>query len=151
MGFSFKKEEGTNDGVYAPIAPGVYDVQFDTLEEKATAKGGVAWNAKMKIVGSGRTFFLSWNVENASEVAQRIAREQITQIANEIGVSSDDISIESIKTNKLFTVTLEQRVFEDKTFYQTKGPWKLAQAAQKSLNMPTTPATEKKKNPWDKK
>lgn len=133
-GFSFKKEVSVQTDDFAPIAPGVYDVQFDTLEEKSTSKGGVMWQAKMKIVGSGRTFFLTWNVECASEVAQRIAREQITQIANVLGVPSDLIDLESIKTNKIFTVTLEQRPVDDKVFYQTKGPWKLAQTVNKSLD-----------------
>ena len=155
MSFSFKKELGINDGVYEALKPGLYDVQFDTLEEKPTQTGGIQWSAKMKIVGSGRTFFLSWNVENQSEVAQRIAREQISQIANLLGVG-DDISIESIKTNKIFTITLEQRVVGDKTYYQTKGPWKLAQAANKSLaegakmveKAFTAPVA--KKTPWSK-
>ena len=156
-GFSFKKEVSENDGVYAPIVPGVYDVQFDTLEESSTQTGGVKWSAKMKIVGSGRTFFLNWNVESSSETAQRIAREQITQIANLLGVPSDLIDLESIKTNKVFTVTLEQRPYNDKIYYQTKGPWKLAQpspglskgVANVVSALGLAPA--KKANPWDKK
>jgi hypothetical protein len=151
MGFSFKQEV-VEVKVFAPIAPGVYDVKFDSLEEKQTQSGGVSWNAKMKIINSGRTFFLSWNVENASEVSQRIAREQLTQIATLLGVQSD-INLESIKTNKAFTITLEQRVYGDKTYYQTKGPWKLApmtmdqavSAVEKSFSAPV-----KKKSPWEK-
>jgi hypothetical protein len=139
MSFSFKPVVAESDGVYSPIAPGIYDVQFDTLEEKPTVTGGIQWSAKMKIVGSGRTFFLQWNVENASEVAKRIAREQLTQIATLIGVQND-ISIESIRTNKIFTITLEQRVVGEKTYYQTKGPWKLAQAVNKSFNIPSAKA-----------
>jgi hypothetical protein len=156
MAFSFKKEVSENDGVYAPIIPGVYNVQFDTLEEVETQTGGFKWSAKMKIVGSGRTFFLNWNVKNASESAQRIAREQITQIANLLNVPSELIDLESIKTNKIFTVTLEQRPYNDKVYYQTKGPWKLADSLNASAiknvqDKLALPISEKKKNPWDKK
>lgn len=151
MSFSFKKEVSTQTNDFAPIAPGVYTVQFDSLEEKPTQSGGVSWNAKMKIPSTGRTFFLSWNVENASEVAQRIAREQLSQIADLLGVG-DDISIDSIKTNKQFVITLEQRVYGDKTYYQTKGAWKLAETSLNDAVKMVTKAFEapKKKNPWDK-
>jgi hypothetical protein len=160
MSFSFKKEVSENDGVYAPIPNGTYTVIFDSLDEGVTQKGGIAWNAKMKIVSNNRTFFLNWNVENANEVAQRIAREQITQIANLLGVPSDLIDLESIKTNKLFVVNLEQRSVGDKVYYQTKGPWKLAvsnvpssvvtDAANKVNAILGTAGATKKKSPWDK-
>ena len=159
MSFSFRKEVSENDGVYAPIPNGTYTVQFDSLEEVVTQKGGIAWNAKMKIVSNNRTFFLNWNVENESLIAQSIARERITQIANLLGVPSDLIDLESIKTNKLFVVNLEQRPSGDKIYYQTKGPWKLAVS-----NVPTPAlsagmdkvnailgAPAKKKSPWDVK
>ncbi|MEY3787128.1 MAG: hypothetical protein RIQ94_182 [Pseudomonadota bacterium] len=152
-GFSFKKV-AVEDQAYAPILPGHYNVKFETLEEKATLSGGIAWNAKMKIEGSNRTFFLSWNVENASEVAQRIAREQISQIAELLGVGND-ISIESIKTNTVFNVLLEQRVVGDKTYYQTKGAWKLGETSsiEKAVEMAEKAfgiAPAKKKAPWEK-
>lgn len=153
MSFSFKPVVSEQTTEFAPIAPGEYQVQFAELEEKPTQSGGVQWSAKMKIPATNRTFFLSWNVENASEVAQRIAREQISQIASLLGVQ-DDISIESIKTNKLFTVVLEQRPYNDKVYYQTKGPWKLADilnvsAVKKVQDKLALPVAEKKKNPWD--
>lgn len=152
MSFSFKKEVSQQTNDYAPIAPGVYTVQFDTLEEKPTQAGGVQWSAKMKILATGRTFFLSWNVENKSEVAQRIAREQISQIADLLGVG-DDISIDSIKTNTAFEITLEQRVVGDKTYYQTKGAWKLAPtniAAGVKKVQDALLASPKKATPWSK-
>lgn len=154
-GFSFKKV-AAEDQSYAPIAPGFYDVQFASLEEKTTQAGGVSWNGKMKIAGSNRTFFLSWNVENSSETAQRIAREQISQIADLLGVG-EDISIPALSTNTIFNIQLEQRVVGDKVFYQTKGAWKLGKTneieaavnkAEKALGIFTPPAS-KKKNPWD--
>jgi hypothetical protein len=146
MSFTFKKELSQSTGEYAPIAPGVYTVQFESLEEKPTLAGGEQWSAKMKIPATNRTFFLNWNVVHENPTVQTIAREQISQIADLLGVG-DDISIESIKTNKQFVITLEQRPVGDKTYYQVKGKWKLAEVAA-----PLAPkAPEKKAPPWQKK
>jgi hypothetical protein len=150
MSFSFKKEIAVQNE-YAPIAPGVYTVQFESLEEKVPPYGGIQWSAKMKILGTGRIFFLSWNVEHANEIVQRIARNQISQIAELLG-TAEDISINTIKTNKHFIITLEQRSHNDKIYYQTKGDWKLAESTSTPLADAVKKVQEslavKKTAPW---
>lgn len=158
MGVTFKKSEVPAGQDYAPINPGLYDVQMDSVEEKQTLSGGVSWNLKMKIVSEafkGRTFFLSYNVENANSTTQDIARREIAEIATLVG-AGDDISIETIKTNKVFTIVLEQRVNPsnpDKVFYNSKS-WKL----KNETSAPPSPAgitkaapsTTTKAKPWAK-
>jgi hypothetical protein len=149
MGIVFKASEVPAGNDYAPITPGVYNVQMDTVEEKQTLAGGVSWNLKMKIVSEafkGRTFFLSYNVENANKTTQDIARREIAQIAELVG-ASDDISIESIKTNSVFSITLEQRPVGDKVYYNAKN-WALTETVKKSVA--TAPSTTTKAKPWAK-
>jgi len=147
MGFSFKKSElPVQDNVYAPIAPGVYEVQMETVEEKATLSGGISWSFKMKIPATGRTFFLNYNVENANSTTQEIARRDIAEIATLIGVD-DDISLDTIKTNKKFSIVLEQRPVGDKVYYNAKK-WSIASQGPSAA---TAPTTKKVSPPWEKK
>jgi hypothetical protein len=120
---------------------------MDTVEEKQTLAGGVSWNLKMKIISdkfTGRTFFLSYNVENANKTTQDIARREIAQIAELVG-AGDDISIESIKTNAIFTITLEQRPVGDKVYYNAKS-WVLAD----KKTVAAAPSTTTTAKPWQK-
>lgn len=152
MGFSFKLSElPEQQNNYEPIPPGEYSVQMESVEEKQTASGeGVMWNLKMKIVSDkykGRTFFLSYNVENKNNQTQEIARREIGNIARLIGVSSDDISLETIKSNKILTAQLDQRPVGDKVYYNVKK-WSLGQIpAAPSQQATTTKAAP----PWIKK
>jgi hypothetical protein len=124
MGFSFKAVE--NEDNYAPIPEGIYRVQFAELEEKPSQSGGVQWSAKMKMAESNRSFFINWNVEHENEMTQRIAREQISQVANLLGVElGGDITVKTFHTNQIFVITLKVTTKEDKTYYSTKGGWKL--------------------------
>lgn len=148
MSFSFKKSElPVQDNVYAPIAPGVYEVQMEAVEEKATLSGGISWSFKMKIPATGRTFFLNYNVENANSITQEIARRDIAEIATLIG-AGDDISLDTIKTNKRFSIVLEQRPVGDKVYYNAKK-WALASPSQITAAPSTT--TKKVSPPWEKK
>lgn len=149
MGFSFNTEEVTVSNEFAPIAPGIYNVKFETIEEALTKNNEVKWSAKMKIVDSGRTFFLNWNVGHTSEKARNFAMSEVKGILEAMGVSGV-VNINSLRTNATFSVQLEQSPFNDKVYYQTKGPWKLAEAASAPVKA-TVPTAEKRKNPWDKK
>lgn len=159
---SFKKSEALENatsGEYAPIAPGVYNVKFEDLNERATQSGGVQWSAKLKIVDGnsfvGRTFFVNWNVVNNSEKAQEIARREIAQIADLMGIG-DDISIETMRTNKTFTIQLDVGDYLGKPDYKAKN-WKLAGGAAAApaktfttAVKPTVAATTTKAKPWSK-
>ena len=160
MGLVFStKDLPADEGTYTVITPGQYDVQMEAVEEKTTLSGGESWSLKMKIVSDqfkGRTFFLNYNVTNASEKTQQIARREVAQIASLIGVT-DDISINSIKTNKVFTITLENRANpsdSSKVFYNARS-WKLKnevagiKAVQDKL-LGSSPTTTAPKKPWIK-
>jgi hypothetical protein len=162
MSFSFNKSEAlanATDGEFAPIAPGVYTVQFQDLKEKETQSGGVQWSALIKITAGakfvGRTFWINWNVVNQSEKAQEIARREIARIADLIGIG-DDISIETMKTNAHFEITLEAAPeYMGKPQYNVKN-WKLAGKAEVPKNFVTaasakaevTKTAAKKAQPW---
>lgn len=154
MGVTFKASEvPAQSNEYAPITPGQYNVQMDEVQEKETLSGGVSWSLKMKIVGPesiGRTFFLNYNVENSNAKTQEIARREIAEIAALVG-AKDDISIETIKTNKVFSITLEQRPVGDKIYYNAKS-WKLAnEAASIKKVQDALPTTKTSKKPWENK
>lgn len=164
MSVSFKKSEALENvtsGEFAPIAPGVYNVKFDDLKERPTQSGGVQWSAMLKIVDGakfvGRTFWVNWNVVNANDKAQEIARREIAQIADLMGIG-DDISIETMRTNKVFTIQLDVGDYLGKPDYKPKN-WKLAgeavgvaaPAKTFTTTVKAAPSTTAKAKPWDKK
>lgn len=162
MSFSFKASEvaPSENNDFSPITAGQYTVQFQDIQEKETKSGGLQWSALLKITGGakfvGRTFWINWNVVNSSEKAQEIARREIAQIAAMIG-TGDDISIETLRTNAHFDITLDVGEYLGKPQYNVKK-WALHSEAAKTPNFvtkttapaakPAAPAA--KKQPWAK-
>lgn len=146
--FSFKLSEVTESS-FSPIDPGQYKVQIEDVEEKSTLKGGVSWSFKMKVIDSQRKFFLNYNVENSNKVAEGIARGEVLEIAKAMGLSKDDVSIDSMRTNDIFSITLEQRPVGDKIYYSAKNWKKVGPTMSEAKKMVADTFKEPaKKVPW---
>jgi len=154
--FSFDLDEVEVKNEFSPIVPGFYEVQFESIEESKTLNDEVKWSAKLKIINSGRTFFLNWNVGHSSVKARSFAQSEVKKIADALKLTGK-VSIDDLRTNAIFKIQLEQSPYNDKMYYTTKGPWVLVESlnvagiakVQASLGI-IAPTGVKKKNPWDR-
>lgn len=76
--------EDSGNGNYSPIPAGDYTVIIDKMEDKDTKSGGVGLNTVYQVVDGqhkGRLLFDFINVENKSEIAERIGRKRLCELS----------------------------------------------------------------------
>lgn len=141
----------TND--YSPIPAGEYIATIKDAELKAT-KDGTGQYIKLKLQvdapsHTGRIIFSNLNIQNKSEAAERIGRQQLGEIMRALGLSS------VADTDQLIggSVGIKVAIREAQNGYEAQNEVK----GYKSLKGSTPPvvdapqATGKAAPPWAKK
>ncbi len=154
--------ERVGGGNYDPIPEGDYTLQAVEADEKVTKDGtGTYINGKFEVVGGehdGRLIWNVFNVNNKSEQAQRIGRQQLVAWATACGRPEADDTDKLI--GKKFKATVEIQagrngykdnnrikvfLFDSESAPTTKAP----AAAAKPAPRAAAPTPAKGGNPWD--
>ncbi len=148
-------------GSYEPIPPGDYTLKALEATEKATRDGtGSYISVKFEVVGGehdGRLLWNIFNVNNKSEVAQRIGRQQLVAWATACGKPDADDTDKLIEKKFRATVSIEKGTgnYKDSNriraflFEQPAAAPGKAPAPAKAPARAPAPAAAPGKNPWD--
>jgi hypothetical protein len=150
----------TGGGSYDPIPEGEYVLKALDAEEKTTSAGtGSYIKVKFEVVKgeySGRLIWQNFNVNNPSEKAQRIGRQQMVAWATACGKPDADDTDKLLEKPFTAAVSIEKGTggYSDSNrikaflFNQDAAP---AKAAPKPAAKPAPAATpaSKSANPWD--
>lgn len=152
--------ERVGGGNYDPIPEDDYTLEAVDAEEKLTKdKSGTYLNVKFEVKGGeydGRFVWHIFNVNNKSETAQRIGRQQLVAWATACGKPDADDTDKLI--GKKFKATVEVQKgtggYKDsnrvKVFlFESSSDEKPAKAAPKAAPKAAAPAPAKGGNPWD--
>jgi hypothetical protein len=142
----------TND--YSPIPAGEYIATIKDAELKAT-KDGTGQYIKLKLQvdapsHTGRIIFSNLNIQNKSEAAERIGRQQLGEIMRALGLAS------VADTDQLIggTVGIKVSIRDAQNGYEAqnevKGYKALQGSAAPAMAAPQA-ATDKAAPPWAKK
>jgi hypothetical protein len=153
-------DTGATGGSYDPIPDGEYVLKALDAEEKTTSAGtGSYIKVKFEVVKgeySGRLIWQNFNVNNPSEKAQRIGRQQMVAWATACGKPDADDTDKLLEKQFTAAVSIEKGTggYSDSNrikaflFNQEAAP---AKAAPKPAAKPAPAAApaSKSANPWD--
>ena len=149
-------DTGITGGSYDPIPDGDYFLKALEAEEKDTAKGnGTYIKVKFEVAKgeySGRLLWQNFNINNPSEKAQRIGRQQLVAWATACGKPDADDTDKLLDKPFRAAVSIEKGTdgYADsnriKAFLFDQGDAPKA-AAPKAAPAPA--AAAKSANPWD--
>ena len=148
-------------GSYDPIPEGEYTLEAIEAEDKVTKDGSGSYiNAKFEVKGGehdGRYIWNIFNINNRSETAQRIGRQQLVAWATACGKPDADDTDKLV--GKKFRAVVEIQkgtgAYKDsnriKVFLFDSEAAPAAKAAPKAAAAPkaSAPAPAKGGNPWD--
>ncbi len=149
-------DTGATGGSYDPIPEGEYVLKALDAEEKATSKGDGSYiKVKFEVVKgehAGRLLWQNFNINNPSEKAQRIGRQQLVAWATACGKPEADDTDKLLEKPFRAAVSIEKGTggYADSNrikaflFEQEDAP--APKAAAKPA--PAAPAA-KSANPWD--
>lgn len=153
-------DTGAAGGSYDPIPEGEYVLKALEAEEKSTAKGDGSYiKVKFEVAKgehSGRLLWQNFNINNPSEKAQRIGRQQLVAWATACGKPDADDTDKLLEKPFRAAVSIEKGTggYSDSNrikaflFDQDDAP---KAAAPKPAPKPAAaaPAAAKSANPWD--
>jgi hypothetical protein len=153
-------DTGATGGSYDPIPDGEYVLKALDAEEKATSAGtGSYIKVKFEVVKgeyTGRLIWQNFNINNPSEKAQRIGRQQMVAWATACGKPDADDTDKLLDKPFSAAVSIEKGTggYSDSNrikaflFNQEAAPAKAApKPAAKSA--PAAAPASKSANPWD--
>jgi hypothetical protein len=153
FGFDTAEIEVNAPEDYSPIPEGEYSLQALEAEEKETNnKKGTLIKAKFEVMKgphTGRWIWENFNINNPSEVAQRIGRSQLVAWATACGKPDAD------DTDKLIGKTFQAvvKVTPAENGYAESNAIKSflfeKKAEQPVVSSPASTEKEEKSNPWD--
>lgn len=152
-------DTGATGGSYDPIPEGEYWLKALDAEEKTTSKGDGSYiKVKFEVAKgeySGRLLWQNFNINNPSEKAQRIGRQQLVAWAAACGKPDADDTDKLLDKPFRADVQIEKgkNGYKDnnriRAFLFDQGDEKPApKAAPKAAPKPAAPAA-KSANPWD--
>lgn len=153
-------DTGATGGSYDPIPEGEYVLKALDAEEKTTSKGDGSYiKVKFEVAKgeySGRLLWQNFNINNPSEKAQRIGRQQLVAWAAACGKPDADDTDKLLDKPFRADVTIEKGTggYSDsnriKAFLFEQGDTPAPKAAPKpaAKAAPAAPAA-KSANPWD--
>lgn len=158
FGFDVSEVEADAPASYDPIPEGEYVLKALDAEEKTTAKGDGSYiKVKFEVVNgehAGRLIWQNFNVNNPSEKAQRIGRQQIVAWATACGKPDANDTDKLLESKFKAAVSIEKGTggYSDsnriKAFlFDTAKP---ATSAKPPASKPAPAAAPSgKTNPWD--
>jgi hypothetical protein len=153
-------DTGATGGSYDPIPEGEYVLKALDAEEKATSKGDGSYiKVKFEVVKgehTGRLLWQNFNINNPSEKAQRIGRQQLVAWATACGKPEADDTDKLLEKPFRAAVSIEKGTggYADSNrikaflFEQEDAPAPKAAAKPAAKAAPAAPAA-KSANPWD--
>lgn len=153
-------DTGATGGSYDPIPEGEYVLKALDAEEKATSKGDGSYiKVKFEVVKgehAGRLLWQNFNINNPSEKAQRIGRQQLVAWATACGKPEADDTDKLLEKPFRAAVSIEKGTggYADSNrikaflFEQEDAPAPKAAAKPAAKPAPAAPAA-KSTNPWD--
>ncbi len=153
-------DTGATGGSYDPIPEGEYVLKALDAEEKATSKGDGSYiKVKFEVVKgehAGRLLWQNFNINNPSEKAQRIGRQQLVAWATACGKPEADDTDKLLEKPFRAAVSIEKGTggYADSNrikaflFEQEDAPAPKAAAKPAAKAAPAAPAA-KSANPWD--
>lgn len=153
-------DTGATGGSYDPIPEGEYVLKALDAEEKATSKGDGSYiKVKFEVVKgehAGRLLWQNFNINNPSEKAQRIGRQQLVAWATACGKPEADDTDKLLEKPFRAAVSIEKGTggYADSNrikaflFEQEDAPAPKAAAKPAAKPAPAAPAA-KSANPWD--
>ena len=153
-------DTGATGGSYDPIPEGEYILKAVDAEEKATSKGDGSYiKVKFEVVKgefNGRLLWQNFNVNNPSEKAQRIGRQQMVAWATACGKPDADDTDKLLEKPFRAAVSIEKGTggYSDsnkiKAFLFDQEAAAPAKAAPKpAASKPAAAPASKSANPWD--
>lgn len=157
FGFDTKEVDVNATVSHDPIPEGEYTLKCLEAEEKTTSAGtGSYIKAKFEVATgefAGRWVWQNYNINNPSEKAQSIGRQQLVSWATAAGKPDADDTDKLIgrKFNAVVVITPAQGPYaasnEIKSYVMADAPAPAAKAAAKPA--PAKPSAGKAVNPWD--
>lgn len=154
-------DTGATGGSYDPIPEGEYVLKALDAEEKTTSKGDGSYiKVKFEVVKgehTGRLLWQNFNINNPSEKAQRIGRQQLVAWATACGKPDADDTDKLLEKPFRAAVSIEKGTggYADSNrikaflFEQAEAPAPKAAAAKPAAKPAAAPAAGKSANPWD--
>lgn len=154
-------DTGAAGGSYDPIPEGEYVLKALDAEEKTTSKGDGSYiKVKFEVVKgefSGRLLWQNFNINNPSEKAQRIGRQQLVAWAAACGKPDADDTDKLLGKPFRADVTIEKGTggYSDSNrikaflFEQAETPAPKAAAKATPKAAVPAPVAGKSANPWD--
>ena len=159
FGFNVSEVEVNAPAEYDPLPEGEYILKALEAEEKETSRGDGSYiKAKFEVVRgeyAGRLLWQNFNINNPSEKAQKIGRQQLVAWATACGKPDADDTDKLLEKPFKASVSIEpgKNGYKDsnkiKTFLfnQEEAPARKTAPAAKSP--PKASAPSKSGNPWD--
>jgi hypothetical protein len=161
FGFDTSEVDVSAPAQYDPIPDGEYTLKALEAEEKATSRGDGSYiKVKFEVVRgehAGRLLWQNFNVNNPSEKAQRIGRQQLVAWATACGKPDADDTDKLLDKTFRASVSVEPGTNGYKPSNQIKAF--LFEQEEASTRKATAPATKpapkasapaaKSGNPWD--
>lgn len=161
FGFNAAEVEVPAPADYSPIPEGEYTLKALDAEEKSTARGDGSYiKVKFEVTKgehAGRLLWQNFNVNNPSERAQQIGRQQLVAWATACGRPDAEDTDQLLERPFLAAVAIEPGRGGYKDSNRIKAfMFSAAPAASKSAAKPAAPAAAPKPpaapkaaNPWD--
>lgn len=156
FGFNVADVEVNAPAEYSPIPDGEYTLKAIESEEKSTARGDGSYiKVKFEVAKgeyTGRLLWQNFNINNPSETAQRIGRQQLVSWATACGKPDADDTDKLLDKPFLASVSIERGTggYKDsnriKAFLFDSTPVVKSSAAKPA---PKAPPATKGANPWD--
>lgn len=162
FGFNVSEVEVSAPAEYEPIPEGEYILKAVDAEEKETSRGDGSYiKAKFEVVKgehTGRLLWQNFNINNPSEKAQRIGRQQLVAWATACGKPDADDTDKLLEKPFRAAVSIEPGTGGYKASNKIKvflfdrggeaGEEKAVRRAPAPAAKPAAPAA-KSSNPWD--
>jgi hypothetical protein len=162
FGFNVSEVEVSAPAEYDPIPDGEYVLKAVDAEEKETSRGDGSYiKAKFEVVKgeyAGRLLWQNFNINNPSEKAQRIGRQQLVAWATACGKPDADDTDKLLEKPFRAAVSIEKGTGGYKDSNRIKaflfdrggeaGEEKAVRRAPAPAAKPAAPAA-KSSNPWD--
>ena len=154
-------DTGATGGSYNPFPEGEYVLKALDAEEKATSKGDGSYiKVKFEVVKgeyAGRLLWQNFNINNPSEKAQRIGRQQLVAWAAACGKPDADDTDKLLDKPFRADVSIEKGTggYADSNrikaflFEQAETAPAKAAAPKPAAKAAPAPAAAKTANPWD--
>ena len=159
FGFDTREIDASAPAEYDPLPEGDYILKALEAEEKETSRGDGSYiKAKFEVVRgeyTGRLLWQNFNINNPSEKAQKIGRQQLVAWAMACGKPDADDTDKLLEKPFKASVSIEKGKggYKDSNrikaflFDQEEAPARKAAPAAKSA--PKASAPSKSGNPWD--